>query len=145
MFFFLIFQVLTGSLSLQQVNYEEPTNFYFGPRAVSTKVLKNSELYYWSERNFSISLTNKFLWKADLIHLGAKFAPCMRRDKKINAEIQAVLDKEKHSACCIRNDESGCIQALEGECSVSLSDELRTWQKYRLFFFNKAPNRWKPI
>lgn len=77
------------SLSLQQVDYQEPANFWFGPRA------------------------------ADLIHLGAKFAPCMRRDIKILKEIDVWRERERDTACCIRNDDSGCVQSSKADCSVS--------------------------
>lgn len=54
-----------------------------------------------------------------LIHLGAKFAPCMRQDQQVHSFISATREKEKHSACCVRNDKSGCVQTAEKECSVS--------------------------
>ena len=82
-------QVLVTSLSLQQVDYQEPANFWLGPRA------------------------------ADLIHLGAKFAPCMRRDIKILKEIDVWRERERDTACCIRNDDSGCVQSSKADCSVS--------------------------
>lgn len=34
--------------------------------------------------------------------------------------ISAKREKEKHSACCVRNDKSGCVQTSEEECSVSV-------------------------
>lgn len=83
-------QVLVTSLSLQQVDYDEPANFWLGPRA------------------------------ADLIHLGAKFGPCMRRDFKILNEIDVWRERERDTACCIRNDDSGCVQSSKADCSVSL-------------------------
>lgn len=89
-------QVLVTSLSLQQVDYMEPANFWIGPRA------------------------------ADLIHLGAKFAPCMRLDDKIMLEIEKIRKKEKETACCIRNDDSGCVQSSQADCSKTIS----TWKKW---------------
>ncbi|CAK9802066.1 Inactive rhomboid protein 1 [Anthophora plagiata] len=88
--------VLVTSLSLQQVDYQEPANFWFGPRA------------------------------ADLIHLGAKFAPCMRRDIKILKEIDVWRERERDTACCIRNDDSGCVQSSKADCSNTIS----TWKKW---------------
>lgn len=32
--------------------------------------------------------------------------------------IRAAREREKHSACCVRNDRSGCVQTSEEECSV---------------------------
>jgi hypothetical protein len=57
--------------------------------------------------------------QADLIHLGAKFAPCMRKDAKIMKEIEKGREKERETACCIRNDDSGCVQSSQADCSVS--------------------------
>lgn len=73
-----------------QVVYQEPANFWLGPRA------------------------------ADLIHLGAKFAPCMRRDTRILQRIDETRQQERDTACCIRNDDSGCVQSSKDDCSVSL-------------------------
>lgn len=56
---------------------------------------------------------------ADLIHLGAKFAPCMRVDNKIIQQIDKTRTKERETACCIRNDDSGCVQSSKADCSVS--------------------------
>ena len=49
-------QVMAQGLYLEDVDYQEPASFWFGPRA------------------------------ADLIHLGAKFSPCMRQDELILKE-----------------------------------------------------------
>ena len=68
---------------------------------------------------------------ADLIHLGAKFSPCMRLDSKINYEIMVSRKGERETACCIRNDDSGCVQAYRNDCSVS--DYNFNFQ----FFYNK--------
>jgi len=57
--------------------------------------------------------------QADLIHLGAKFTPCMRKDAKIIKEIEKGREKERETACCIRNDDSGCVQSSQADCSVS--------------------------
>lgn len=50
--------------------------------------------------------------------MGAKFAPCMRKDKNIMKEIEKWREKERETACCIRNDDSGCIQASKEQCTV---------------------------
>lgn len=54
-----------------------------------------------------------------LIHLGAKFSPCMRQDEEIHNMMQEKRAKERESGCCVRNDRSGCLQTLQEECSVS--------------------------
>lgn len=53
-----------------------------------------------------------------LIHLGAKYSPCMRRDKQVHDLIREKRAIERNSACCVRNDRSGCVQTSEDECSV---------------------------
>ena len=54
----------------------------------------------------------------DLVHLGAKYAPCMRNDSNIYGAILNDQAKERETACCIRNDRGGCFQSSKGECSV---------------------------
>ena len=105
------------SLSLQEVDYYEPSNFYIGPRAV--RILFEKFLL------FHFSLIGYFFFfgfwtlKADLIHLGAKYSPCMKPDTRIGADIEATRIRERQTACCIRNDNSGCVQTSMAECSVN--------------------------
>lgn len=42
----------------------------------------------------------------------------MRQDPQVHSFIRAAREREKHSACCVRNDRSGCVQTSEEECSV---------------------------
>ncbi|XP_051969254.1 inactive rhomboid protein 1-like isoform X1 [Xyrauchen texanus] len=56
-----------------------------------------------------------------LIHLGAKFSPCMRQDQEVHELIQEKRESERHSACCVRNDKSGCLQTSQEECSSTLA------------------------
>lgn len=81
-------QVLVTSLSLQQVQHQEPRNIWIGPRG------------------------------DDLVHLGAKFAACMRKDLKILDVMAKTRRQERETACCIRNDDSGCVQSSQADCSV---------------------------
>ena len=89
-------QVLSRGLYIEEVDYLEPSNFWLGPRP------------------------------ADLIHLGAKFSPCQRLDQAIQTEISSAVEAESESGCCVRNDNSGCVQARREECSTLLS----TWHKW---------------
>ena len=57
--------------------------------------------------------------QADLIHLGAKFAPCMHRDEQVFAKIEDAKFIENMTGCCIRSDNAGCVQTSSEECSVS--------------------------
>lgn len=54
----------------------------------------------------------------DLIHLGAKFSPCIRKDQQIEQLVRRERDIERTSGCCVQNDRSGCIQTLKKDCSV---------------------------
>ena len=44
----------------------------------------------------------------------------MRRDAKIIKEIEKGRERERETACCIRNDDSGCVQLSKTDCSVSI-------------------------
>lgn len=57
-------------------------------------------------------------FQESLIHLGAKFSPCMRQDQQVHDLIRDKRAIERNSACCVRNDRSGCVQTSEEECSV---------------------------
>ena len=56
-------QVLSRGLFIEEIEFLEPSNFWFGPRP------------------------------ADLIHLGAKFSPCMRPDLAIREEVLAAREQ----------------------------------------------------
>lgn len=90
------------------MEWEEPASFWLGPRA------------------------------ADLIHLGAKFAPCMRRDARIARAIAASARRERDTACCIRNDDSGCVQSSKADCSVSITLLLKVLLHYWRLVVNTA-------
>ena len=84
--------VLTEWLTLEQVDVREPANFWVGPSA------------------------------KDLIHLGAKFSPCMRRDNLIADRISNEMRREAaESGCCVKNDRSGCVTTSRDKCSKLLS------------------------
>ena len=60
-----------------------------------------------------------YVWhKADLIHIGARFTPCMRDDLNVRKAISDARTAERNSACCVRNDGSGCLQTTDEQCSV---------------------------
>lgn len=79
--------VYVSSLSYKHEAYYEKDNIWLGPRS------------------------------QDLIHLGAKFTPCMRRDSLIFKEIDQDRKDERQTGCCIRNDQSGCLQTQKEACS----------------------------
>ncbi|XP_013925378.1 PREDICTED: inactive rhomboid protein 1 [Thamnophis sirtalis] len=97
----------------------------FSQHETVDSVLKNRGIYenvkYVQQENFWIGPSSEAL-----IHLGAKFAPCMRQDQQVQRFVSAAREKEKHSACCVRNDKSGCVQTAEEECSSTLA----VWVKW---------------
>ncbi|XP_078257735.1 inactive rhomboid protein 2-like [Rhinoraja longicauda] len=68
-----------------------------------------------------------------LVHLGAKFPPCLRRDPSISKLAEEVRDRERKSGCCVQNDNSGCVQMLKQDCSETLATFIK-WPN------NQAPN-----
>uniref|UniRef100_A0A8C7IC55 Inactive rhomboid protein n=1 Tax=Oncorhynchus kisutch TaxID=8019 RepID=A0A8C7IC55_ONCKI len=71
----------------------------------------------------------------DLIHLGAKFSPCIRKDSQIVSLIQKAKDQERESGCCVQNDNSGCVQTLSNDCSVRKHTYAVGSHAYVLFVF----------
>ncbi|XP_055597867.1 inactive rhomboid protein 1-like isoform X2 [Uranotaenia lowii] len=95
-------QVLVTSLSLQTVQHYEQRNVWIGLRG------------------------------DDLVHIGAKYGPCMRRDARIMELISKTRKQERETACCIRNDDSGCVQSSQADCSVRglWPTTISTWKKW---------------
>ncbi|KAH0629527.1 hypothetical protein JD844_011644, partial [Phrynosoma platyrhinos] len=92
-----------------------------------TFVLRNKGVYesvkHIQQENFWIGPSS-----IDLIHLGAKFSPCIRKDQQIEKLIQKERDRERKSGCCVQNDNSGCVQTLREDCSemfVGISELVR--------------------
>ncbi|KAM9770642.1 inactive rhomboid protein 2-like [Menidia menidia] len=99
----------------------------FSQHSTSELVLKNKGVYesvkFIQQENFWIGPSSE-----DLIHLGAKFAPCIRQDFQIVNLIQKAKDLERESGCCIQNDNSGCVQTLSTDCSETLATFMK-WNK----------------
>ncbi|XP_062999442.1 inactive rhomboid protein 1 isoform X2 [Elgaria multicarinata webbii] len=97
----------------------------FSQHETVDSVLRNRGVYenvkYVQQENFWIGPSSEAL-----IHLGAKFAPCMRQDQQVHSFISTAREREKRSACCVRNDKSGCVQTAEEECSTTLA----VWVKW---------------
>ena len=51
--------------------------------------------------------------------MGAKFAPCMRWDKRLQEKLSEEKRNESEAGCCVKSDDSGCITTTQKECSVS--------------------------
>ncbi|XP_076027161.1 inactive rhomboid protein 2-like isoform X2 [Genypterus blacodes] len=96
----------------------------FAQHSSTELVLKNKGIYesvkFTQQENFWIGPSSD-----DLIHLGAKFSPCIRRDKQIVSLIQRAKDQERASGCCVQNDNSGCVQTLRVDCSETLATFIK--------------------
>ncbi|KAM8837350.1 inactive rhomboid protein 1-like isoform 3-T5 [Spinachia spinachia] len=92
----------------------------FSQHETVDSVLRNKGVYenvkFVQQQNFWVGPSSEAL-----IHLGAKFSPCMRRDREIQKLIQEKRARERESGCCVRNDRSGCLQTLQEECSSTLA------------------------
>ncbi|XP_065826804.1 inactive rhomboid protein 1-like [Oscarella lobularis] len=101
-------QIMTTSLAIESRGYAVEQNFWIGP-----------------------SYEN-------LILLGAKFAPCMRRDRRVFDAI----DRERRAeiedfGCCVRLDRAGCVYVSSNECSKSLFTEFI---KYNVTYPGRGKN-----
>ncbi|XP_056135542.1 inactive rhomboid protein 2-like [Lampris incognitus] len=96
----------------------------FAQHSTSELVLKNKGVYesvkYIQQENFWIGPSSE-----DLIHLGAKFSPCIRQDRQVVRLIQKAKDLERESGCCVQNDNSGCVQTLSTDCSETLATFMK--------------------
>ncbi|KAJ3607598.1 hypothetical protein NHX12_024649 [Muraenolepis orangiensis] len=97
----------------------------FSQHETVDSVLRNKGVYenvkFVQQENFWVGPSSEAL-----IHLGAKFSPCMRQDKEVHQLIQEKRAAERRSGCCVRNDRSGCLQTPQDECSTTLA----VWVKW---------------
>ncbi|XP_057572039.1 inactive rhomboid protein 2 isoform X2 [Hippopotamus amphibius kiboko] len=98
----------------------------FAQHVTTQLVLRNKGVYesvkYIQQENFWIGPSS-----IDLIHLGAKFSPCIRKDRQIEQLVLRERDLERDSGCCVQNDNSGCIQTQRKDCSETLATFVK-WQ-----------------
>ncbi|XP_059763732.1 inactive rhomboid protein 2 isoform X2 [Balaenoptera ricei] len=98
----------------------------FAQHVTTELVLRNKGVYEsvkcTQQENFWIGPSS-----IDLIHLGAKFSPCIRKDRQIERLVLRERGLERDSGCCVQNDHSGCIQTQEQDCSETLA----TFVKWR--------------
>uniref|UniRef100_A0A8C2DHD8 Inactive rhomboid protein n=1 Tax=Cyprinus carpio TaxID=7962 RepID=A0A8C2DHD8_CYPCA len=99
----------------------------FAQHSTTQLVLRNKGIYesvkHVQQENFWIGPCSE-----DLIHLGAKFSPCIRRDSQIAKLAQQAKDLERESGCCVQNDGSGCVQTQSDDCSETLATFIK-WNK----------------
>ncbi|XP_036073101.1 inactive rhomboid protein 1 isoform X8 [Oryzias melastigma] len=102
--------------------------FGFSQYETVDSVLRNKGVYenvkFVQQQNFWLGPSSEAL-----IHLGAKFSPCMRQDEEVHQLIQETKALERESGCCVRNDRSGCLQTLQEECSSTLAEWVK-WPQH---------------
>lgn len=127
-------QVLRNKGVYESVKYIQQENFWIGPSSVRSPEgwaasqqgtlgpcpLPRSPSYQRTPgETKALSPGSLFaLPQIDLIHLGAKFSPCIRKDQQIEQLVLRERDLERDSGCCVQNDHSGCIQTQRKDCSV---------------------------
>ncbi|XP_069849039.1 inactive rhomboid protein 2 isoform X1 [Dipodomys merriami] len=98
----------------------------FAQHVTTQLVLRSKGFYesvkYIQQENFWVGPSS-----LDLIHLGAKFSPCIRKDQQIEQLVQRERELERDSGCCVQNDHSGCIQTQRKDCSETLATFVK-WQ-----------------
>jgi hypothetical protein len=59
-------------------------------------------------------------YPADLIRLGAKYTPCIRRHDEVRNRYEKQARLESMSGCCIDSTTGRCMQTLSQQCLVRL-------------------------
>lgn len=110
----------------------------FGPFGLSTTFIKDLVLVPTLVRHYEGYYEKDNAWLGprakDLIHLGAKFTPCMRKDSLIYEEIRKDHESESSTGCCIRAYDSTCLQTTKRNCNPS--SEWHNWNETTI---NSAP------
>lgn len=78
-----------------------------------------------------------------MIQLGAKYAPCMRKDKELSRLLEKERREEAETGCCIGTDQNGCIQKSQERCKVNTVDVLRV--KTETSLIDRGRNRTRDV
>ncbi|XP_034049995.1 inactive rhomboid protein 1 isoform X2 [Thalassophryne amazonica] len=116
----------------------------FSQHETVDSVLRNKAVYenvkFVQQQNFWVGPSSEAL-----IHLGAKFSPCMRQDQEIHQLMQEKRAQERESGCCVRNDRSGCLQMSQEECSSTLAVWVKWPQHLSAAELNKKPRQYGSV
>ena len=77
--------------------------FKFAEFGLEDHMVSDQVQYRFTQKTIHLTQQRNFYFGPktdDLIRLGAKYAPCMRRDKKLFEIIECEKQKEEHTACC---------------------------------------------
>jgi hypothetical protein len=104
--------------------------FQIAPFGLEDHKVKTQVQHRFSEKTIYLTQQRNFYFGPEtdkLIRLGAKYAPCMRKDKKIFEIIECEWAKEERTACCKYGEY--CLQASEDQCKNVFYNFL-TYEKY---------------
>lgn len=73
-------------------------------------------------------------YPADLIRLGAKYTPCMRKHDEVNSRYEKQARLEMKSGCCIDTTTGRCMQTLQEQCLVCIILFTYTSISIRVYF-----------
>lgn len=103
----------------------------FGPFGLSRTLIRDLVLVPTLVHHYEGYYEKDNVWLGprakDLIHLGAKFTPCMRKDSLIYKEIYHDRENERTTGCCIRAYDKTCLQTTKQNC-LSTS-EFHYWNE----------------
>uniref|UniRef100_A0A8C7HMA2 Inactive rhomboid protein n=1 Tax=Oncorhynchus kisutch TaxID=8019 RepID=A0A8C7HMA2_ONCKI len=94
----------------------------FSQHETVDSVLRNKGVY----ENVKFVQQENFWVGPSSVSTYVSYSPCMRQDQQVHDLIRDKRDIERDSACCVRNDRSGCLQTSEEECSSTLA----VWVKW---------------
>lgn len=93
---------------------------YGWDRFTESRTIRQSNLAFETTRRNVIPSVWGGSRQMDLVLLGALYAPCMRIDRQLfGALLNDTQMENTSSGCCVRRDESGCVQVEESDCPVS--------------------------
>ncbi|CAF4215254.1 unnamed protein product [Rotaria sp. Silwood2] len=79
--------------------------------------IQSNNTSIFSQQQYDLTMNIWFgPYPADLIRLGAKYTPCMRRHDEVNNRYEKQARLETMSGCCIDSTTGRCMQTLSQQC-----------------------------
>ncbi|UJR10585.1 hypothetical protein I4U23_014784 [Adineta vaga] len=100
----------------------------YGYAPLTSTQFKNASIF--EQQRFDLTMNLWFgPYPADLIRLGAKYTPCMRRHDEVEIRYKKQARLESTSGCCIDSTTGRCMQTLSQQC---LPRADLTWHRFPL-------------
>ena len=100
------------SFGLEDEHAQKQVEYQFSPKNI--KLVKKRNFYFGPKFADLIRLGKEKCPRIPILFIGAKYAPCMRKDRKIMDIIGCEQQKEQQTACCKYG--SKCVQTSSDEC-----------------------------